>query len=176
MIRRDQLIQQVLPYIIGFGLSRLMEYPIRLLLAYPFGFLFQLIELIPPEENRKALQEIHRVYLHEYFVQLQSTFYWGLWLAIGFAAGLFALLGMRTQTNPRVFRGFTAALLILGAYGCIILFRGFPYGWLPMDLVALPVFVVAQFYTGILFSRWTPKLYNFLANTRVEELFVRRSK
>lgn len=174
MPKREQLVQTILPYIIGFGLSRLMEYPIRTLLVYPLGFLFQYMGFISAEENRKALQEVHQVYLYAYVTQLRSFFYWTLWLGMGAIAGVLVLLGKQVRMSPRAFNGFTAVLIILGTYGCIIGFRGFPFGWAPMDFIGLPVFIIAQFYVAILFTRWVPSVYRFLNETRVENLLARR--
>lgn len=176
MSEKARLLNRILPYLIGFAFARLMEYPIRLLLIYPLGYLFQLLGFISAKENREALSSVHQVYLLEYTVQLRSVFYWSLWLGVGLVAGMLTLTASRLKMSRRVFNGFAAALIMLGVYGCIIGFRGFPYGWAPMDFIGLPAFIVTQFYTGILFARWTPRLYSFLANTQVEALFSRRRR
>ncbi|RMH07046.1 MAG: hypothetical protein D6697_09420 [Armatimonadetes bacterium] len=176
MFEKARFLKSVYPYLIGFALARLMEYPIRLVLVYPLGYLFQLLGFISAQENREALSSVHQVYLHEYTVQLRSIFYWSLWLGVGLVVGILTLTSRRVNMSQRVFNGFTAPLIMLGIYGCIIGLRGFPYGWVPMDFIGLPAFIVAQFYTGILFAHWIPRLYHLLAETEVGDLVSRRRK
>lgn len=169
MLTKNQFAISIVWYSIGFAIARLLEYPIRLLLIYPLAYLFSLFGFVPDEIYRENIVEIAQVYWFEYIHFIRNSFYWTLWLGSGMLAGCAAVIINNNQwrIDPRVLKVFTASSLVLAIYGCIIGFHGLPYELPAMNFVALPLFIITQFYVGTLLARWLPRVYSFLGNTRI---------
>lgn len=168
MPTKNQIAISVVWYLLGFALARLLEYPIRLSLIYPLAHLFLLLGLVP-SEAREGIDKIAQVYWMEYISFIKQSFYWMLWLGSGTLAGYVAAIdgGNRWGIGPRILRAFATAFILLSIYGCIISFRGLPYELAAMNFVGLPVFIIAQFYAGVLLAHWLPRVYSYLATTQI---------
>lgn len=163
-------------FIAGFLLSRIIEYPTRVLLSYVFLPLFELLGVFRTGNFRYALNNVPNSVWWHYRHDVHDIFLWGLWALVGAMTGLGTSLSKQVGESSRKAYSTTFCIFVITCVYGIYVWR---YGWreyTPFLLTQVPMEISIQFYFGQLLSRKLPIIYRFLNETRVEDwvYFLRR--
>lgn len=166
--------QTVLRYTAGFALSRAVEYPILVFSAFAAALPLWVLRF---PQSRVLLENPHGVMQELWFGykrDLQDWGSWSIWVGVGLVVGVGVLLSDHVKADVRkAFRGFYFVIVWLCLYGIHV----WQFGWryeAPILFSFAPLYLLGQFLVGMLLARLLPRVYRFLAETRVEDWFARR--
>lgn len=165
---------KTLYYPAGFALSRAVEYPMQVLSAFVYAQLLRMFQLQQSQELlsnfREATQQLWFVYKRD----LQDWFVWGVWIGVGVLLGIGASLAERLRGSvKKIFWRFYVVIVFLCLYGVHIWQFGWRYESSYLLLLYALLSLLGQFMFGFLLVSLLPRVYCFLAETRVEDWLAR---